>query len=87
MVSPEEHTLGARLQKLREARGLSQEKLAFRSGISVSLMTKLEQGAKGGLNPNLATLQALARGLELPLLELMAELLPPAGRPRARKAK
>ena len=39
-------SLGERLQSIRKRRGLSQRELAGRSGVSVSLIRQIEQGAR-----------------------------------------
>ena len=84
MVAPEAHSLGRHLKRLREARELSQEALAFASGVSGSMIAKLEQGVKAGKDPKLSTLMGLARGLDLTLLELIAELFPEQRRRKGR---
>jgi len=56
---------GKRLRALRQAAGLTQEELARRAGISVSLVAKYESGAAA--NPTAATLLSLAKSLA-PLL-------------------
>jgi len=51
---------GAILRDLRTARGLSQEELAFRAGMSVPYLSDLERGRS---NPSLAMVVDLARAL------------------------
>jgi transcriptional regulator with XRE-family HTH domain len=75
VVSPEEHSIGRRLRALREAAELSQQELAFRSRVSMSVISRIEQGRKTGLDPRLSTLTALARGLEMPVEQFIAALL------------
>jgi transcriptional regulator with XRE-family HTH domain len=57
-----EDTFGARLKRLREDAGLTQQELADRSGLSKSNMAKLEQDQ---YNPTWPTVQALAKALKL----------------------
>jgi transcriptional regulator with XRE-family HTH domain len=57
--------LARRLQELRRAAKMSQPELASRSGVSLSLLAKLEQGVAD--NPRLSTLRALARALGVSL--------------------
>jgi transcriptional regulator with XRE-family HTH domain len=49
-----------RLKSLREAAGLTQEKLARTADMSTSAVSKLEQG---GIDPSWSTVQRLARAL------------------------
>lgn len=65
-----------RLQSLREAAGLSQQDLAVRADLSMSLVSKMEQGKKA--DPRLSTLLALAGALDLSPGALLEALAPPA---------
>ncbi len=58
-------SIGEQLRSLRGACGLTQEALAERSGISVDLIKKLEQGQRK--SARLTTLVALADALGAPL--------------------
>ncbi|MFG2906147.1 helix-turn-helix domain-containing protein [Kitasatospora sp. NPDC048286] len=49
------------VRRLREARGLSLEELAARSGLSFRGVAYIEHGRR---NPSLTTLLSLARGLQ-----------------------
>ncbi|MFK0190577.1 helix-turn-helix domain-containing protein [Kitasatospora sp. NPDC090308] len=49
------------LRRLREARGLTLEELAARSGLSFRGVAYIEHGRR---NPSLATLLCLAKGLQ-----------------------
>lgn len=51
-----------RLGDVRRRRGMTQEQLAERAGVSVSVVRKLERGERNG--GRMATLLALARALE-----------------------
>jgi transcriptional regulator with XRE-family HTH domain len=68
------------LKAHREALGLTQQDVAFRCGLSVDGIQKLE---RQGSNPRLFTLMALSRGLALTIPELLA---PPKKNGRKRKA-
>lgn len=60
--------IGARIRQLREACGLTQEKLAYESGLrSKGHLSGIE---KGLVQPNIQTLAALALRLEVDLLDL-----------------
>lgn len=60
--------LGLRLQRLRQERGLSQEELADRSGLHRTYVSGVERGVR---NPTITVLEKLAKGLELPLQDLV----------------
>jgi transcriptional regulator with XRE-family HTH domain len=71
--------LGLRLQRLRVAKGLSQERLAAAANISSFTYRKLEKGQSNPgtpANPRLRTLMALAEVLDVDIVELL-----PPGRP------
>ncbi|MFJ8003153.1 helix-turn-helix domain-containing protein [Streptomyces fagopyri] len=55
------HAFGMHLRRLREARGLTLEELASRSGMSFRGVVYVEHGQR---NPSLTTLLNLARGLQ-----------------------
>jgi transcriptional regulator with XRE-family HTH domain len=63
--------IGERLARLRRRHGLSQEKLAERSGISVDVIRKLEQGRRR--SALMATLTALARALDVEVSVLLGQ--------------
>lgn len=62
--------LAARVRGLRESLRLTQEELSRRAGISVSFASLLERGER---SPSYETLVAVARALEVPLMELFRE--------------
>lgn len=68
-----------RLQSLREAAGLSQQELAVRADLSMSLVAKMEQGKKA--DPRLSTLLALAHALDRSPGALLDALAPPSDEP------
>jgi len=59
------------LRKLREQRGLSQEQLAFETGIHRTFVSQLERGLK---TPSLATLFKLAAALEIDASQMVQQL-------------
>lgn len=67
-----EMSLKERLRRARKAAGLSQEQVAYRAGITVSALRKVEDGSV--TDPKLSTLLGLRRVLRLDLEELAAEL-------------
>lgn len=71
--------LGAGIARIREARGLSQERAAHKAGISKYTFGLLELGRSGRdipLNPTLWTLLAVAQALEVDLQELLPDGAP-----------
>ncbi len=62
-------SIGDRLRNLRTERALTQEALSERSGVSVDLIKKLEQGKRE--TARLTSLVALANALDVPLSQLM----------------
>jgi transcriptional regulator with XRE-family HTH domain len=65
-------TMGARLKELRHRAGLTQQALAFKSGLSMSLVTALEYNVRD--NPTLSTLLALCKAMDCTLDELAGGL-------------
>jgi transcriptional regulator with XRE-family HTH domain len=66
------------IKDLREKRGMTQEQLAKRSGVSQGYIAKLEPSNRSGLpkeirhhNPSLFILKKLARALGVPVTELL----------------
>jgi transcriptional regulator with XRE-family HTH domain len=57
-------SFGARLRRLREAAGLTQEELAERAGLTARGISDLERGARNHPYPH--TVRSLAAALELP---------------------
>lgn len=64
-----------RLQTLRKATGLSQEAVAEKAELSLSLVAKMEQGRKA--DPRASTLIALAGALGVRPGQLIEDLTPP----------
>jgi transcriptional regulator with XRE-family HTH domain len=65
--------VGVRIAMLRRARGLTQELLAERAGVSLESVRKVEQQTR---TPSLAMLDALANALDIPAGELIAPSAP-----------
>lgn len=63
--------IGKRLQGVRKRRGLTQRQLASESGVSLSLIRKLEQGERA--DTRLETARQLAQALRVPTTSLIAE--------------
>jgi transcriptional regulator with XRE-family HTH domain len=62
--------LSARLKELRQAAGMSQQALAVAAGLSVSMVSQLEQGNRS--DPRISTIKALADALGVTLEEMTA---------------
>jgi transcriptional regulator with XRE-family HTH domain len=60
--------IGIRVKEIRKARGLSQEALAELTGRSVDAISLLERGK---IIPGIDTLDALSKGLGVPLSDLV----------------
>lgn len=61
--------LGARVQRLRQAQGLSQEELADRADLHRTYISGVERGVR---NPTVTVLEKLALGLQTSLPELVS---------------
>jgi len=59
---------GRRIRALRKLRGMTQERLAVRSGVSTKFIGEIERGLA---NPSLDVLDRLARAFNLPSCELL----------------
>ncbi|WP_271023188.1 helix-turn-helix transcriptional regulator [Rhizobium sp. RCAM05973] len=81
-------TIGWNLRRLRVAKGLSQERLAFEAEIDRSYVGRVERGTE---NVTVATLEAFAKVLSVNVSELFAEINPentkPPGLRSGRKQK
>lgn len=62
--------IGWNLRRLRVAQGLSQERLALAAGIDRAYVGRVERGSE---NVTIATLEAMARALAVPVAHLLAE--------------
>jgi transcriptional regulator with XRE-family HTH domain len=60
--------VGANIGRLRRARGLTQEELAFKSKIDLTYMGGIERGKR---NPSLMVLAGIAKALGVELPELI----------------
>ena len=67
--------LSKRIKSLREASGLSQQEVATKGDLSLSLVAKLEQGKKA--DPRASSLLALATALAVKPGMLLDGLFPP----------
>ena len=59
------------LKRLREEKGLSQERLGFEADLHRTYVSQLERGLK---SPSLKTLDKIAKVLSVSLTELMAQI-------------
>lgn len=69
-MASEHDPVGATLRAARQARGLSLQELATRSGVSVGMISQVERGRA---NPSMRLLTALRRALNISMQELFGE--------------
>ena len=62
------NAFGRNLRKLRHTKGISQEALEFDSGLSKNVVGNIERGEA---NPTFTTIKALAKGLGIPIKDLV----------------
>src|SRR5215470_19796173 len=65
-----EASIGAEVRRLRKSLDLTVAELGSAAGISAGMLSKIENGA---ISPSLATLEALAKALNVPVSRLFAE--------------
>jgi len=70
MADRSESPLARRVKELRYAAGITQQELAHRAGLSMSVVTQIEIGTR--TDPKLSTLLGLARGLGVEVADLLA---------------
>lgn len=69
-ADPDGDAFGEAVRGRRLARGLSQERLAERAGVSVEHVARVERGEK---SPSLRVARSLAAALDVPLADLLTE--------------
>jgi transcriptional regulator with XRE-family HTH domain len=65
-----EVSIGAEVRRLRKSLDLTVAGLAASAGLSTGMLSKIENG---GISPSLATLDALARALNVPITQLFTD--------------
>jgi len=70
-ITTPERAFGEVIQRLRRAKGLSQEQLGFESGHHRTYVSLIE---RGGRSPSLRTILALASALGIPPSRLLQEV-------------
>ncbi|MBI5079050.1 helix-turn-helix transcriptional regulator [Candidatus Wolfebacteria bacterium] len=68
-MSKQDYPLSKNLKKLREKKGLSQDRLAKLADIANNTIIKIEQGEN--INPRLDTLKKIAKALEVKVDDLI----------------
>lgn len=63
-------SVGRQIRELRQTRGLTQEQLALKSGVTRPILNEVENGKRGLL---FERLYDIAEALDVPASELMAE--------------
>jgi transcriptional regulator with XRE-family HTH domain len=62
--------VGKNVRKIRQERGMTQEKLAFEAEIDLTYVGGIERGRR---NPSLLVMARIAKSLSVPLTNLLAE--------------
>lgn len=65
----QENKIGKNIKKLRQTKGLSQDRLSKAADVSYNSIIKLETG--GITNPTIETLQKIAKALEIQVDDLL----------------
>jgi transcriptional regulator with XRE-family HTH domain len=60
--------IGRKITKLREAKGINQERFAYENDIAKSTVARIEQGV---VDARISNLERIANGLEISLSELL----------------
>ena len=68
-MSKQEYPLSNNLKRLREKKGLSQDRLAKLADVANNTIIKIEQGEN--INPTLDTLKKIAKSLEISIDDLL----------------
>ena len=68
-MSKQDYPLSNNLKKLREKKGLSQDRLAKLADVANNTIIKIEQGEN--INPTLDTLKKMAKALEVSVDDLI----------------
>jgi len=68
-MSKQDYPLSKNLKKLREQKGLSQDRLAKLADVANNTIIKIEQGEN--INPTLETLKKMAKALEVSVDDLI----------------
>ena len=68
-MSKQDYPLSNNLKKLREKKGLSQDRLAKLADVANNTIIKIEQGEN--INPTLDTLKKMAKALDVSVDELI----------------
>lgn len=69
-MSKQDYPLPKNLKKIREQKGLSQDRLAKLADVANNTVIKIEQGEN--INPTLDTLKKIAKALEVKVDELIS---------------
>ncbi|MEF9603647.1 XRE family transcriptional regulator [Paracoccus sp. PXZ] len=71
-----EVAIGRQVRELRKRQRMTGSKLASQAGLSVAMLSKIENGV---ISPSLTTLQTLANALHVPLIQLFSGYEEPRG--------
>lgn len=70
--------VGKNLRRLRQAKGLAQEKFALEAELDRTYVSGIERGVR---NPTIVVIQRLADALDVPAGELFSDLMGPDSLP------
>lgn len=65
--------IGSRIKSLRLERGLTLPQLSEKAGVSIGLLSQLENADDSSANPNLQTLRKIANALEVTVADLLGK--------------
>jgi len=65
-------TIARKSKQLRRNKGLTRYQLAYKSGLSMSTIRRVEASEETGYNPHLSTLNALANGFRVSLGDFLS---------------
>ena len=63
-------TVGRNVRRLRAAKGMTQERLAFAADLDLTYIGGIERGRR---NPSLLAMARIADALDVPLVDLLAD--------------
>ena len=63
--------IGARIKSIRLERGLTLPQLSEKAGVSIGLLSQLENADDASANPNLQTLRKIAKALDVTVADLL----------------
>ena len=65
--------IGSRIKSIRLERGLTLPQLSEKAGVSIGLLSQLENADDASANPNLQTLRKIAKALDVTVADLLGK--------------